>query len=285
MSHDNGGFKWLRVKNWRKYQPDARLRNKEARLKYILDHTDKLDNYDFQQLSIFERGVFEHVCLVIGTRPSRSIPNDPTWIARAIHASRSESPRVHHALTTLQQHGYIIPTNTEKFFEDENEFAVGEGEGLRTETRNGDGTGEGFKAGSKLGSEEPLTSFEPLQNGNEDKNQSLTPEDLKARFESEDKTVQTLFASLYPSGWGPKLWAKELPIARQCASLLAENKTDPAALLKFNATHKKGGLVFRSCAQLLKALSTDEQRVLNEYMSHDTASCLVCKKIAKEASS
>ena len=107
---------------------------------------------------------------------------------------------------------------------------------------------------------------------------------MQSQFEAEDKTVQSLFTGFYPSGWSPKLWLKELPLARKCAALLAENKTEAAALLRFNASHKKGGLVFRSCAQLLKALSTDEQRVLNEYISHDTASCLVCKKIAKEAS-
>ena len=125
MSYDNGGFKWLRIKNWKKYQPDARLRNKEARLKYVLDHIDKLDNYDYQQLTMFERALYEGVILIAGTRPSRSLPNDTTWIASALHVSRSERPRVSHALTVLQEHGYIIPTNTERFFEDEGKFAVG----------------------------------------------------------------------------------------------------------------------------------------------------------------
>lgn len=274
MSYDNGGFKWLRIKNWKKYQPDARLRNKEARLKYVLDHIDKLDNYDYQQLTMFERALYEGVILIAGTRPSRSLPNDTTWIASALHVSRSERPRVSHALTVLQEHGYIIPTNAERFFEDEGKFAVGEGEG----TGDREGTGDGRKVGSKLESEEPLDVVEPLQNS------LLTPENLQSQFEAEDKTVQSLFTGFYPSGWNPKLWLKELPLARKCATLLAENKTDAAALLRFNASHKKGGLVFRSCAQLLKALSTDEQRVLNEYMSHEAASCLVCKKIAKEAS-
>jgi hypothetical protein len=104
MKYDDKGMKWLRVRNWQKYQPDSRLRNKEARLPWIKDWTNKLENYDFLKLTLFERAVFEGVCLVAGTRPSRSLPNDPAWIARELHVSRAERSRVSGC-------GFIVPNS------------------------------------------------------------------------------------------------------------------------------------------------------------------------------
>jgi hypothetical protein len=124
--YDDGGFKWLRVKNWERYQPGKKLFKKNARLKYVLDWTDKLDNYDFHKLSYLERALFSQICLVVGTRPLRSLPNDPTWIARETHAVRTDIPHVPHALSTLIAQGYIIPVETEKFPEEVAENGPGE---------------------------------------------------------------------------------------------------------------------------------------------------------------
>ena len=143
MSYDDKGFRWLHIRNWKKYQPDARIRNKTARLKYVLDHTDKLDNADFQKLTYFQRFLFEGICLLVGTRPSRSVLNDPTWIAHALHTQRTDMPHVGHALSTLILQGYLIPTNTENFFEESGETPAREGEG----EGEGEGKGEGEGVG------------------------------------------------------------------------------------------------------------------------------------------
>lgn len=124
--YNDGGFKWLRIKNWERYQPGKKLFKKDARLKYVLDWTDKLENYDFQKLSYFERALFSQVCLIVGTRPLRSLPNDPTWIARETHAIRSDISKVSHGLTTLIVRGYLIPMKTEKFSEEEAQKGSGE---------------------------------------------------------------------------------------------------------------------------------------------------------------
>jgi hypothetical protein len=124
--YDDKGLKWLRVRNWERYQPGKKLFKKDARLKYVLDWTDKLDNVDFQRLTYFERALFSQVCLVAGTRPLRSVLNDPTWLARETHALRTDIPHVPHALATLIAQGYLIPMKTEKFSEEEAEKGVGE---------------------------------------------------------------------------------------------------------------------------------------------------------------
>jgi hypothetical protein len=126
MKYDNKGFKWLRIKNWERYQPGKKLFKKDARLKYVLDWTDKLDNYDFQTLSYFERALFSQICLIAGTRPLRTLPNDPSWLSRETHATRSDIPHVPHALATLISLGHLIPMKDEKFIEEEDEKGSGE---------------------------------------------------------------------------------------------------------------------------------------------------------------
>src|SRR5271157_1784277 len=156
MRYDDKGMKWLRIRNWVKYQPDGKLRKKDARLSWVRDYTDKLENYDYVQLTMFQRAVFEGLCLLAATRPSRSIHNDPTYISRALHATITDIPHIGHALSTLILRGYIIPTNTEKFFEDEDDFAV------RDRDREGDreGEGEGLPVSQLAGYEEAEASLE-----------------------------------------------------------------------------------------------------------------------------
>lgn len=136
MSYDNKGMMWLRVKNWKKYQLDNRMRNKEIKLKFVLSWTEKFDDVDYVKLSLFERGLYNDMIALAGKRPARTLPNDPTWIARSMHVSRTEMPRVPHALATLIERGFIIPMDTEKNLEEDGENVGGEREGERD--REGD---------------------------------------------------------------------------------------------------------------------------------------------------
>jgi len=117
MPYDNQGMKWLHVRNWELYQASGKLFHKDARLPWVKDWTEKLDNYDYQQLTMFERALFEGVCLIAGTRPLRSMPNDVTWLSGTLHIKGTERSRVGHALTRLIEHGYVFPSNDENFSE------------------------------------------------------------------------------------------------------------------------------------------------------------------------
>lgn len=137
--YDNKGLAWLRLKKWKKFQPDSSLRNKDAQLKWVRDWTEKLDNYDFTLLTFYERALFEGLCLLAGKRPLRTIPNDPTYISRALHAQPTDIPHVGHALSTLILRGFVIPINTEEFIEEDEQNLSREGEGERE--REGEGSG------------------------------------------------------------------------------------------------------------------------------------------------
>lgn len=103
-------------------------------------------------------------------------------------------------------------------------------------------------------------------------------------FSEETPEVQTLFSLLYPSGFSSaNLFLEEVPHARACIALLEKNVVYVPHFIEYNRSHKSGGLVFRSCAQLHKALSADEQRALNDYTTHDEMQCVICKRIAKGA--
>ena len=113
----------------------------------------------------------------------------------------------------------------------------------------------------------------------EESAQDSAPPDqnFETLFSEEQPQTQTLFNLLYPSGFeSVALFNREVPHARACAEKLAKEKVSVRELLKYNRTHKSAGLVFRSCAQLLKALSTDEQRVLQDFVGHDASSCRTC---------
>jgi hypothetical protein len=112
---------------------------------------------------------------------------------------------------------------------------------------------------------------------------SSEDQNLEVLFSEEQPQTQLLFEILYPNGFeSVALFNREVPHARACAEKLAKEKVSVRELLKYNRTHKSAGLVFRSCAQLLKALSTDEQRVLQDFVGHDASSCRTCKAIAKK---
>ena len=137
--YDDNGKPWLRVKKWEDYNPSvANMRKKDAALPWIRAYTEKLDNYEFTQLTMFQRALFEGVCLLVGKRPLRTVRNDPTWLSQALHVQLTDIPHVGHALSTLISRGLFIPIVTEKIFDedDENGCREGEGEGDREGERD-----------------------------------------------------------------------------------------------------------------------------------------------------
>jgi hypothetical protein len=145
-------FKYLVIKDWDKHQPSGKLFKKGARLPWIKDYTDKLENYEYLQLTLFQRAVYEGCCLLVGKRPDRSLPNDTAWIARALHASRPETPCVPSALIVLIDRGLLIPTNDEDFFKLRAEKGSGE---LREESGRPSGSLE-MEAKSREGRDDDV---------------------------------------------------------------------------------------------------------------------------------
>lgn len=193
--YDNKGMKFLRIKNWKKYQPDGRLRNKDARLLWIRDYTEKLDNYEFTQLTFFQRHLFEAICLLVATSSSRTVHNDPTHISRATHAQATDIPHVGHALSTLISRGFLIPTNTEKFFDEDDENMVREGE----REGEGDREGEGSKLVGKLVSSDENEEQEEIEYLNEETPVSELPcfELLHSEFGIEHRLQENIIRRVH----------------------------------------------------------------------------------------
>jgi hypothetical protein len=109
-------------------------------------------------------------------------------------------------------------------------------------------------------------------------------QNLETLFSEEQPQVQTLFSILYPNGFeSVALFLKEVPHARACVEILAREKVSVKELLHYNKTHKSGGLVYRSCEHLLRGLTSETQRTLNDFVGHDPGSCRVCKAALKKA--
>ncbi len=87
MKYDDKGCKWLRIRNWQKYEPDGKLRNKEVRLVWIRDYTEKLENYDYIRLSLFERAVFEGVCLIAPRLWAQHLQDSQNCAAQSLFAT------------------------------------------------------------------------------------------------------------------------------------------------------------------------------------------------------
>jgi len=108
-------------------------------------------------------------------------------------------------------------------------------------------------------------------------------QNLETLFEKEPESVRLLFSLLYPNGFESlALFQREAPHARACAEILAREKVSPKELIKHNHTHKTGGLYFRSCAQMHKALTSETQRTLNDFVGHKPTACRTCKALAKK---
>jgi hypothetical protein len=257
MKYDDKGLKWLRVKNWEEYQPSSKLFKKDARLPWIKDYTNKLDNVEYQQLGVVARYIYEGICLIAGTRPERTLPNDPAWIAQALHIRRAEHAHMPRTLITLVEHGFVIPIKTEKISEDEevvgSEKAEEIGEGRREKEK-----GEGV---SKLVSE-LVSESSPKTSG----------------YETLSESSQTIVNLLYPM-CSPKFESIEQSVLELEEVSKALTVSGWTQFFEWNRSHKPGQLVFRSLDTFLSGVIY----ALNDYTSHDSVSCSVCKPKGKGA--
>jgi len=95
---------FLAIKNWDKRQP-----GRNGKSEWIKDYADKDWHPDYEKLSFFQRQVLDG-CRRLRARLGENIPNDPNYIARSLHAIRTDRPHVHHAISALIEQGLLIPT-------------------------------------------------------------------------------------------------------------------------------------------------------------------------------
>jgi hypothetical protein len=251
MKYDNQGKKWLRVKNWEKYQPSGKLFKKGARLPWIKDYTDKLDNADFHKLTFFQRELYSSVCRLVGVRSLRTVPNDPVWIASAVHTLREERHCVPQALAKLIAYGFLIPIETEEILEG----AAVLGQKIAEEIGDREGEGEGERTVSELVSE------------------SVSECCQKPRgYEILSERSRVIVDILYPR-FNPEFGSIEASVSDLEEVSKALTVSGWKDFFEWNRRHKPEQLVFRSLPKFLAGVIY----ALNDYTCHDPASCAVCK--------
>jgi hypothetical protein len=102
--------KYLAIKNWRKFQTIEDGKPAE----YVKDYTAKDSDLDRMKLSVFQAGVLDRLHR-LRALTGRILHNDITWIIQATHIPRRDAPHVAHAIRTLTERNFIIPTNDENF--------------------------------------------------------------------------------------------------------------------------------------------------------------------------
>ena len=98
-------FKYLAIKNWEKYQP-----GRAGKSSWIKDSTDKEFDAEYMGLTFFVRYVLDG-CQRLRGRMGKNVPNDPKFIARALHAMSTDRPHIAHAINTLISQGFLVLTN------------------------------------------------------------------------------------------------------------------------------------------------------------------------------
>jgi hypothetical protein len=126
----------LEIKNWDKFQS-------KNTTKWIKDYSNREDDREFGQLTLFQRGLLEGLCR-LRARIGTPIPHDATHIARSIHAAPTDRPHLTHALLTLISQGFLIPQNQQL-----NSVENDREEENREEERRGEETMSAFK--TKIG--------------------------------------------------------------------------------------------------------------------------------------
>jgi hypothetical protein len=103
--------KFLAIKNWRKYQA---IEDDLGRAPWIMDYVDKDADPDRMKLSVFEGGVLDRLYR-LRARYARILLNDITWITQATHTPPRDRARIPHAIHTLTERNFIIPTDDGNF--------------------------------------------------------------------------------------------------------------------------------------------------------------------------
>ena len=103
-------FKYLAIKNWRKFQTIEDGKPAE----YVKDYCGKDADLERTKLSVFQAGILDRMYRLHG-HTGRMLHNDIAWLIQAMHIPRKDAPHVQHAVDALIERKFIIPTNDENF--------------------------------------------------------------------------------------------------------------------------------------------------------------------------
>ena len=110
-------FKYLGVRNWGKYQ-ERIGKSGDARRPFIRDAVSKDSDPDYSQLSPTERYTLDGCRRLIGLH-GQNLPNDPTWVCRALVVGGSHRGHVGVAVRSLIGRGLLLLTNHKDPFSQE----------------------------------------------------------------------------------------------------------------------------------------------------------------------
>lgn len=106
--NDQTKFKYIAVYNWGKYQ--ERIKGMDVRRPFIRDAVSKDSDPDYMKLSCLQRYVLDG-CRRLVALHGHNLPNDPTWVSRALCVAYRERSHVAHAVNRLVTDGLLLLTN------------------------------------------------------------------------------------------------------------------------------------------------------------------------------
>ena len=109
---------------------------------------------------------------------------------------------------------------------------------------------------------------------NQDQKQNQLPDYPSWSDEPPTQEEQNLLEALMPMG-KPNQITEAQAWVRATARRLSQTRVNLPAMLRYNRSHKRGGLVIRTAKQLYSAFTGD--RLINEYLTHPSPSCPTCK--------
>jgi hypothetical protein len=109
------GPRFLAIKNWERYQGGKMKNRVDEKRSWVKDYTDKEADPEYIKMTFFQRYVLDGCCRLRG-RLGKNLPNDPQYIARALHAARTERAHLPHTVDTLIARGFLILTNQQFTF-------------------------------------------------------------------------------------------------------------------------------------------------------------------------
>jgi len=133
------GFKYLAIKNWRKYQGPT-LKHANARRPWVKDWLDKDADPDYSKLTCLQRYVLDG-CRRLRGRFENNLPNDPVWVSRALSVDVRERHCIPSAIHRLIAFGFLLPTN-QQLDSDEPDGSVLRGEMRGDDVRGDDVRGD-----------------------------------------------------------------------------------------------------------------------------------------------
>ncbi len=106
------GFKFLAVRNWKKYQAGVDRKGRQIKA-WVKDYAGKdVNDQQYSKMTMNQRYLFDAICR-LRARVGRNINNDPTWVALALGVTPNERARVPNGIRTLVERGFLALTNEE----------------------------------------------------------------------------------------------------------------------------------------------------------------------------